>query len=1030
MKKKFLSVVLLSALMIGAAGMFTACKDYDDDIKKLQEQIDANTAAISQINSVIQSGGVITSVTSTADGVQVTLSNGSSFTLTNGAEGKPGTVVTMGDDGFWYLDGKPTNNSWKGEAADNTLVYFVPGVEGDEEGYWVKVTEKDGAVVSREIQSEKWAVAGSGVTAVLDKDNLTLGNVMVDGEAGTLVISLGGQLKSLVFIPETYWDGVEAKVYPAADGTYIIPHELDVAGGNDDEAVPYEISDKAKADWTWALGGTYIFSAIDTVSFHMNPVSTNISSVAEWSFLLKDAEYIFTRAGETPEFEVLDAAQKDGNVSMAFKINNVEYLNYYKGEDPWDVDEDIISIAALNAKMKNDSTVTSDYFAILPQIVKLDAIAYTKASKYETEMECVQELYNTGKGAIEKESTLAIAYNDAEGIDLKEILSIHYRSQIIMDPAEDAQDKEMSFETAVKTYGLDFQFEMMPYQLGDHFTLESQYGMVKDGVFYPCYVDEKGNSVLCGQGAEGISAVGRRPVVLVTVVDSEDNVVLAGYIKIDIVQEVGFKDNVVKDFGQLAYVCGIEEGTVWSEVSRNVYEHFGMTKDQFNATYAVVANETYVKKSATEMVRAKKGDILDPYGMVEFVLDATPGSTNDKFVYSATLDQIGNLYKDGVQTLYLKFINNTNPNSLIYIGVTVEIADKPEVSFGEKNPVYWYPTTAAVADRDTVRNNVPAPSSTADVTEYIKDLDDNFVGNKVKYALTSAAQNELYSLTGNMAPVSYIYKFAPAAEQPTITGPDGKKYEFYVKGSNSADKDTLQIKATPQDSDANNVAFLDVEGNIEYADTDIAKELLNLFAHSDAKPNHMFAKVDVIATYGACELDLREDSFNVRFLRPVDVLSNENGVFTDAEADGSKVILGDLLSLQDWRDKALIKYNATTELYEAVEENGVDLFAYYQFADVKVDLANAECDMTGVRKPLADVTTQVQLSVVEADGSVSDDNTVALTIDNLNKVAVKYENNGANVQNFKLWLPLEITYSWGTLNAWVECSVEGTIANN
>lgn len=1029
MKKKFLSVVLLSALMIGAAGMFTACKDYDEDIKKLQEQIDANTAAITQINSVIQSGGVITSVTPTADGVQVTLSNNTSFTLTNGTEGKPGTVVTMGDDGFWYLDGKPTQNSWKGEAADNTLVYFVPGVEGDEEGYWVKVTEKDGEVISREIQSEKWAVAGSGVTAVLDKDNLTLGNVMVDGEAGTLVIALGGQLKSLVFIPETYWDGVEAKVYPAADGQYIVTTDPENPEGADYDGVAYTITDKAKAAWVYG-NDSYLFSAIDTVSFHMNPVSTNISSVAEWSFLLKEAEYIFTRAEKTPEFEVLDAVQKDGNVSMAFKINNVEYLNYYKGEDPWDVDEDIISIAALNAKMKNDSTVTSDYFAILPQIVKLDAIAYTKASKYETIMDCEPELFITGEDAIKNLSTLSIAYNDAKGIDLKEILALHYRSQIIMDPSEEAFHKEMSYETAVKTYGLDFQFEMMPYQLGNHSTLESQYGMVKDGVFYPCYVDEKGNSVLCGDGAEGISAVGRRPVVLVTVVDSDDNVVLAGYIKIDIVQEVGFKDNVVKDFGQLPYVCGLEEETVWSEVSRNVYEHFGMTKEQFNAAYTVVRNETYVKKSATEMVRAQKDNVNDPYGMVEFVLDETPGTTNDKFIYEALLDEIENLYKDGVKTLYVKFVNNTNPNSLIYVGVTVEIADKPEVSFGEKNPVYWYPTTAAVADRDTVRNNVPAPSSTADVTEYIKDLDDNFVGNKVKYALTSAAQNELYSLTGNMAPVDYSYKFAPASEQPTITGLDGKKYQFYVKGSNSADKDTLQIKATPQDSDDNNVAFLDVEGNIEYADTDIAKELLNLFAHSDAKPNHMFAKIDVIATYGACKLDLREDSFNVRFLRPIDVLNNENGVFIDAEADGSKVILGDLLSLQDWRDKALIKYNATTKLYEAVEENGVDLFAYYQFANVKVDLANAECDMTGERKPLKDVTTEVKLSVIASDGSVSADNIVALTIDNLNKVAVKYENNGANVQDFKLWLPLEITYSWGTLNAWVECSVDGTIANN
>ena len=35
MNKKFLSVILFSALMVGTAGTFTSCKDYDDDIESL-----------------------------------------------------------------------------------------------------------------------------------------------------------------------------------------------------------------------------------------------------------------------------------------------------------------------------------------------------------------------------------------------------------------------------------------------------------------------------------------------------------------------------------------------------------------------------------------------------------------------------------------------------------------------------------------------------------------------------------------------------------------------------------------------------------------------------------------------------------------------------------------------------------------------------------------------------------------------------------------------------------------------------------
>lgn len=40
MNKKFLSVALFGALLATTTGTFTSCKDYDDDIKGLQEQID------------------------------------------------------------------------------------------------------------------------------------------------------------------------------------------------------------------------------------------------------------------------------------------------------------------------------------------------------------------------------------------------------------------------------------------------------------------------------------------------------------------------------------------------------------------------------------------------------------------------------------------------------------------------------------------------------------------------------------------------------------------------------------------------------------------------------------------------------------------------------------------------------------------------------------------------------------------------------------------------------------------------------
>ncbi len=46
MNKKYLSVILFGALMTASTGVFTSCKDYDDDIKYLPS-ISVFKAAIS-----------------------------------------------------------------------------------------------------------------------------------------------------------------------------------------------------------------------------------------------------------------------------------------------------------------------------------------------------------------------------------------------------------------------------------------------------------------------------------------------------------------------------------------------------------------------------------------------------------------------------------------------------------------------------------------------------------------------------------------------------------------------------------------------------------------------------------------------------------------------------------------------------------------------------------------------------------------------------------------------------------------------
>ena len=79
---------MLSVAMLFAAGSaFVSCKDYDDDIKNLQGQIDNLSKAVQDIQAQIQKGYLLTDVKQTAGGVTITLSDGQTFNLTNGKDG-------------------------------------------------------------------------------------------------------------------------------------------------------------------------------------------------------------------------------------------------------------------------------------------------------------------------------------------------------------------------------------------------------------------------------------------------------------------------------------------------------------------------------------------------------------------------------------------------------------------------------------------------------------------------------------------------------------------------------------------------------------------------------------------------------------------------------------------------------------------------------------------------------------------------------------------------------------------------------
>ena len=65
-------MALLSALLCGLASpTFIGCKDYDDDIKDLQEQITANKTSIDELLGKIKEGQFVQGVEKIANGLKV-----------------------------------------------------------------------------------------------------------------------------------------------------------------------------------------------------------------------------------------------------------------------------------------------------------------------------------------------------------------------------------------------------------------------------------------------------------------------------------------------------------------------------------------------------------------------------------------------------------------------------------------------------------------------------------------------------------------------------------------------------------------------------------------------------------------------------------------------------------------------------------------------------------------------------------------------------------------------------------------------
>lgn len=215
MKKNFVKVVLLGALAFSTTVSFVGCKDYDDDIDNLQEQIDANKQSIKDVEAAIQAGKFVVSYSAITNGYELTLSDGSKLTITNGKDGKDGADGQKGLDGTSIIPKfKVSDDNYWMVSTDGSSYVYVTDAAGNKVNATGKKGEdgKDGSDASANvtINADGYIVIGDVVTTL--KKDLTIPSILINEVDGLYVITLDG-VDYKVLAEGSAYNGLQSVTY-------------------------------------------------------------------------------------------------------------------------------------------------------------------------------------------------------------------------------------------------------------------------------------------------------------------------------------------------------------------------------------------------------------------------------------------------------------------------------------------------------------------------------------------------------------------------------------------------------------------------------------------------------------------------------------------------------------------------------------------------------------------------------------------------------------------------------------------------
>ena len=1025
MNKKYFSVLLMGAMTVATVGTVTSCKDYDDDISNLQEQIDKLSETIKNIQTQIDNGAILTSVTPTENGMTITLNqNGQpkNYTISNGKDGQNGKSWKIGDNGNWWYDegngyvdsklpargenGKDGENGTNGEngaAGENGKngKYYVPNPEtGCFDIY------QDGTKVES-TNIPYTATAANAITATWEKGVLTLVGVK-DAVDGKIVLNLNSVLRAMVFNPSHYVDGVEA--IDLATYTYqpLGVKKVDADGDFLADAPFYALL----ADGVTVESPLY-FAPDMKASYFLNPSNADVTEEAkDYKFLMSSAKYTdFTRAAATSIFTVKKVENKDGKLNVSAKYDGEAIKQL---ERTWTKDREMTLVALQYTK--DDATVTSDFATLTTSDYSNVHILSAKSAYTDWRAwlftSATSTIYSDpATKAVQTSSTedgvtpvAEVKYDNDKGIDLRSLIrtSWYVNSNFVTVETTNATEEK------VKEAGFKYSFELVGYHTGVNLTSQSAHAAIAaDGyTLRPQAVDDNGKQQAYG-AAQTRAIIGREPLVRVILNDTVHNKIAAvAYMKIKIAENVTTADptQITKDFADnTAFTLNCDDANpalnkkvTWYEIENKILadNEVNMSKVEFEDTYQLDGSATDLTQFDKNTINAnaispKIGKVIvttaDVNGTMTQVLQWTM-SGNEAYTHFNTADATGK--KPTSISTYVRYTlkpGKTAPNKYIYVKFTwtpSAININPVANFGNVNKIQqsWYAANNLTAGTgyDEIHGNVEQMGKPTSNDEFKFDIKNSLVGNKITVDKMAAPYDKLNSTVAANAKFTFVdgHDFYASADGLTLYGDKAKTFK---------------------------IATLTADGVVEMSKDAKALVLLNAYSPKELA-NVLTARVAVKSSlcWGA-GIKINNNEFDVKFIRPISVES-ATAEFTDAVATTSKVNL----TFKNWNGFDFTDPNRAFP--------STDYFAYYKVSKIELDTDNATTDLNGNSNDLLKKVT----SLIELKYTAPTENPIQA-----NKYGtLTYNNNGLTVGTFHITIPAKITYEWGVLNTEVVVTVK------